>query len=31
MNIVEPIHYGLWCGRDEFLSYQDIILAKKII
>lgn len=31
INIVEPIHYGSWCGRDEFLSYQDIILAKKII
>jgi SAM-dependent methyltransferase len=22
-------HYGNWCGRDNFLSYQDIIIAKK--
>jgi SAM-dependent methyltransferase len=22
-------HYGNWCGRNSFLSYQDIIVAKK--
>lgn len=27
--IQEPIHYGCWSGRDEFLDYQDIIVAKK--
>jgi ubiquinone/menaquinone biosynthesis C-methylase UbiE len=29
LNIEEPIRYGKWCGRDQFLSYQDIVLAKK--
>ncbi len=28
-NIVEPIRYGSWCGRENFLSYQDIIIAVK--
>ena len=27
--IQEPIHYGCWSGRDNFLDYQDIIVAKK--
>lgn len=25
--IEEPIHYGSWCGRPEFLSFQDIVVA----
>ena len=29
LEIAEPIHYGSWCGRIEFLNYQDIILAVK--
>ncbi|MGA2177714.1 MAG: class I SAM-dependent methyltransferase [Verrucomicrobiota bacterium] len=29
LEIIEPIHYGSWPGRDRFLSYQDIILAVK--
>jgi ubiquinone/menaquinone biosynthesis C-methylase UbiE len=29
MNIMEPIHYGSWCGRESSLSYQDIIIAVK--
>ena len=29
LNIVEPIHYGYWCGRKKFLTFQDIILAVK--
>lgn len=28
-QLVEPILYGSWCGRERFLSYQDIVLAKK--
>jgi SAM-dependent methyltransferase len=24
---IERIDYGSWCGRNEFLSYQDLILA----
>jgi ubiquinone/menaquinone biosynthesis C-methylase UbiE len=30
LRIVEPIHYGFWCGRGDFLSFQDIIVAIKI-
>ena len=26
----EKIHYGSWCGRQDFLSYQDIIIATKV-
>jgi hypothetical protein len=29
LEIKEPIHYGAWCGREKFLSYQDLILAFK--
>ena len=28
-KISEPIHYGSWCGREKFLSYQDIVVAIK--
>ena len=27
---VEAFRPGVWCGRQEFLSYQDIIVARKI-
>lgn len=30
LAIIEPIHYGSWCGRKNFLSYQDILVAQKI-
>ncbi len=26
---LESIHYGAWCGRAEFLSYQDICVASR--
>jgi ubiquinone/menaquinone biosynthesis C-methylase UbiE len=29
LKIMQPIHYGSWCKRDTFLSYQDIIVARK--
>jgi SAM-dependent methyltransferase len=29
LSLVQPIHYGRWCGRKEFLSYQDIVIATK--
>jgi ubiquinone/menaquinone biosynthesis C-methylase UbiE len=29
LAIKEPIHYGGWCGRETFLSYQDLVLAFK--
>ena len=27
--IDNSIHYGSWCGRDDYLSYQDIVIAVK--
>jgi ubiquinone/menaquinone biosynthesis C-methylase UbiE len=27
--VVETIRYGEWCGRKEYLSYQDIIVARR--
>jgi ubiquinone/menaquinone biosynthesis C-methylase UbiE len=29
LTIREPVRYGSWCGRSEFLSYQDIVIATK--
>ncbi len=29
LRIVEPLHFGSWCGREEHLTYQDIVLAVK--
>jgi ubiquinone/menaquinone biosynthesis C-methylase UbiE len=29
LHISEPISYGLWCGRKNGLSYQDIVVASK--
>jgi SAM-dependent methyltransferase len=29
LEIVEPIHYGSWPGRGNFLSYQDVIVVTK--
>jgi len=31
LSLQEPIHYGSWCGRKNFLSYQDIVIAKKSV
>jgi len=31
LEIKEPIHYGAWCGRETFLSYQDLIFAFKAL
>lgn len=30
LQICEPIHYGHWTGRKEFLSGQDIVIARKL-
>lgn len=27
LEIKDPIRYGYWCGREEFLSCQDLIVA----
>jgi SAM-dependent methyltransferase len=29
LEIVGPIHYGYWCERPSFLSFQDVILTQK--
>jgi SAM-dependent methyltransferase len=29
LTVVEPIHYGSWCGRTDYLSLQDIVVASK--
>jgi ubiquinone/menaquinone biosynthesis C-methylase UbiE len=29
LEIEEPIRYGSWCGRREYLDYQDIVVASK--
>lgn len=29
LEIDEPNGYGSWCGRSDFLSYQDIVIASK--
>jgi SAM-dependent methyltransferase len=26
LNLLPPIHYGSWCGRKSYMSYQDILL-----
>lgn len=30
LQISEPIHYGSWCKRKNFLSRQDVIVAEKL-
>jgi SAM-dependent methyltransferase len=29
LSVIDPIHYGSWCRRDTYLSYQDIVVATK--
>jgi ubiquinone/menaquinone biosynthesis C-methylase UbiE len=29
LKVKDPIHYGSWSGRTNFLSYQDIVVARK--
>ena len=29
LKVEPPIHYGSWCGRTKYLSYQDIVVAGK--
>jgi ubiquinone/menaquinone biosynthesis C-methylase UbiE len=29
LKILEPIHYGGWCGREAYLSSQDMVVAVK--
>ena len=29
LRVTHPIHYGSWCQRNAFLTYQDILVATK--
>jgi SAM-dependent methyltransferase len=29
LTVRPPIHYGNWCGRDSFLSFQDLVIVHK--
>lgn len=29
LEIRRPLYYGSWCGRPDFVSYQDIVIATK--
>lgn len=29
LGLMTPVQYGSWCGRDRFLSFQDIVVAEK--
>jgi ubiquinone/menaquinone biosynthesis C-methylase UbiE len=29
LRLTIPIHYGSWCGRSDYLSFQDICVAQK--
>jgi len=29
LAIEEPVRFGSWCGRPRFVSYQDIVIARK--
>jgi hypothetical protein len=28
--VIQAIRYGSWCGRREFFSYQDLVIARRI-
>lgn len=30
MAVVEPPHFGSWCGREHGLSFQDIVIAERL-
>lgn len=29
LGLLEPLHYGSWCGRTEYMSFQDVVIAVK--
>jgi SAM-dependent methyltransferase len=30
LEIATPIHYGSWCGRNDYLAFQDLVVAWKV-
>ena len=31
LTVVQPIHYGFWCQRENFLTFQDVVITQKNI
>ena len=29
LEVEPPVRFGRWCGRDEFLTFQDVVVARK--
>jgi ubiquinone/menaquinone biosynthesis C-methylase UbiE len=29
LALIEPTHYGSWCGRADFLTFQDFVIATR--
>ncbi|MBL8101033.1 MAG: class I SAM-dependent methyltransferase [Anaerolineales bacterium] len=29
LTVDSPIHYGSWCGRENYLTFQDLVIVKK--
>jgi hypothetical protein len=29
LNVDKSVHYGSWCGRQNYLSFQDIVISVK--
>lgn len=30
LRIQEPVRYGSWCGRRDYVSYQDIVISTRV-
>ena len=30
LECVRPVKYGAWCGREDFVSFQDIAIVRKL-
>jgi SAM-dependent methyltransferase len=30
LKLDPPVHYGSWCGRSNYLSYQDIVILRSL-
>jgi SAM-dependent methyltransferase len=28
LTLDQPVHYGSWCGRPNYLSYQDVVILR---
>lgn len=30
LTIIEPIYFGSWCGRQDSITFQDLVILRKI-